>query len=308
MTETYGTEYFLKASAAGGICCSVTHSMVCPFDVVKTRIQLKPLDYNRGMIAAFRKIIANEGIGALSLGIGPTAVGYFVQGWFKFGGVEYFKIKSAQSLGQESSWRYRSVIYLASAAVAEVIADVFLCPLEATRIRLVSNPSFASGLIAACPKIIRQDGILKGFYSGFFPILFKQVPYTMTKFAVQGLASEAIATTLSMDVSKANETQKMALSLSSGTIAGVAAAIISHPADTLLSKINKSPTAGGTGSTISRLINLARESGFKNLCLSGLGPRCVMIGALTAGQFAIFDVTMSLCGAQKFHFKDPNKN
>lgn len=32
-----------------------------------------------------------------------------------------------------------------SSAAAEFIADIFLCPLEATRIRLVSNPSYASG-------------------------------------------------------------------------------------------------------------------------------------------------------------------
>ena len=307
MTEEFDSKYFFKAAAAGGLCCSVTHSMVCPFDVVKTRIQLKPAVYNGGMIPAFRKIIAEEGIGALSLGIGPTAVGYFVQGWFKFGGVEYFKVKSSQALGDENSWKYRTAIYLSSAAVAECIADIFLCPLEATRIRLVSNPSFASGMVAALPKIIRQDGAIKGFYAGFFPILFKQVPYTMTKFAVQGMVSELLAKTFSLDLTASSEKQKMALALSSGTIAGVAAAIISHPADTLLSKINKSPTAGGTGSTFSRLICLAKETGFKKLCLTGLGARCVMIGTLTAGQFAIFDVTMSMCGAKKFHFKEPTK-
>lgn len=36
------------------------------------------------------------------------------------------------------------------------------------------------------------------------------------------------------------------VSLNSGVIAGVAAAIISHPADTLLSKVNKAG-AGGEG-------------------------------------------------------------
>ena len=63
------------------------------------------------------------------------------------------------------------------------------------------------------------------------------------------------------------------ISLGSGVIAGVAAAIISHPADTLLSKINKAG-AGGTGGTASRLINIAKEMGVVKLCLTGLGPRC----------------------------------
>jgi solute carrier family 25 phosphate transporter 3 len=90
----------------------------------------------------------------------------------------------------------------------------------------------------------------------------------------------------------------------SGVIAGVAAAIISHPADTLLSKINKAG-AGGTGSTTTRLLNIAKEMGFAKLCLTGLGARCVMIGTLTAGQFGIFDTVMGVLGASKFHFHDP---
>merc|ERR1712127_885864 len=100
----------------------------------------------------------------------------------------------------------------------------------------------------------------------------------------------------------------MAMALTSGTIAGVAAAIISHPADTLLSLINKSEGAGGTGSIPSRLMNLAGEVGFKKLCLTGLGARCVMIGTLTAGQFGIFDIVMNATGAQTFHFRNPNSD
>jgi len=55
-------------------------------DVVKTRIQLDPQVYNKGMLASFRQIMASEGAGALFTGFGPTVAGYFVQGAFKFGG------------------------------------------------------------------------------------------------------------------------------------------------------------------------------------------------------------------------------
>jgi solute carrier family 25 phosphate transporter 3 len=305
--KKYDFSYYIKGALAGGICCSVTHGALCPVDVVKTRIQLNPAKYNSGMLGGFRQVIAEEGMAGLATGLGPTAVGYFVQGWFKFGGVEFFKINAAQSLGEESAWKYRTGIYLGAAAAAEFIADIFLCPLEATRIRLVSNPTYATGLLTAFPKIIKDDGVLKGFYSGFGPILFKQIPYTMAKFAVQGWASEVIYNATGADPKKSSDSTKMAIALGSGTIAGVAAAIISHPADTLLSKINKSPTAGGTGSIGSRLVNLAKEVGLKKLCLTGLGARCVMIGTLTAGQFAIFDVTMKWTGAEKFHFHEPGK-
>jgi solute carrier family 25 phosphate transporter 3 len=53
---------------------------------VKTRIQLEPEKYNRGMLASFRTVVAEEGAGALLTGFGPTAAGYFLQGALKFGG------------------------------------------------------------------------------------------------------------------------------------------------------------------------------------------------------------------------------
>merc|ERR1719181_1275861 len=95
------------------------------------------------MVDGFRKVIKNEGAMALSTGLGATAVGYFIQGWFKFGGVEFFKIKAANAMGEKKAWENRTAIYLGAAAGAEFIADIFLCPLEAFRIRAVSDPSFA---------------------------------------------------------------------------------------------------------------------------------------------------------------------
>ena len=229
---------------------------------------------------------------------------YIIVGWFKFGGVEFFKVQFASRLGEQSAWDNRNAIYLASAAMAETIADIFLCPLEATRIRLVSEPTFANSLPSAASKLVKEQGFIRGFYSGFGPILFKQVPYTMAKFAVQGRAAEMLAASTGKPLSELKGATKLSISLGSGVIAGVAAAIISHPADTLLSKVNK-VGAGGTGSITSRLVNIAKEIGFVKLATVGLGARCVMIGTLTAGQFLLFDMVMDATGAKKFHFHEP---
>jgi len=274
------------------------------FISTQTRIQLDPSKYG-GMVSGFSKVIAEEGAGALLTGLGPTAVGYFIQGWFKFGGVEYFKINAAQSMTEQEAWDNRNAIYLGSAAAAEFIADVFLCPLEATRIRLVSNPSYAPSTIAAMGKMASEEGIIKGFYSGFGPILAKQVPYTMAKFAVQGRAAEAIYESMGKTPKECTSSENVSVSLSSGVIAGVVAAIISHPADTLLSKVNKAG-AGGEGSILTRLGRIAAETGVVKLCTQGLAARCVMIGTLTAGQFGIFDSVMEALGASKFHFHNPS--
>lgn len=302
--KTYDFMYYLKGAAAGGICCSITHGAVCPVDVVKTRVQLDPVKYNSGLIGGFRTVIAEEGVMALSTGLGATAFGYFVQGWFKFGGVELFKIKAVEALGDERAWDLKTPIYLGAAAAAEFIADIFLCPLEAVRIRSVSDPTFCDGLADGFMKMLKAEGV-GGFYAGFVPILFKQIPYTMAKFAVQGNAADAIYSSMGKRPDELSAASNVGVSLTSGVIAGVAAAIISHPADTLLSKINKAG-AGGEGSMMVRLGRIAAETGVVNLCTVGLLPRCVMIGTLTAGQFGIFDSVMNALGASKFHFHNPN--
>jgi solute carrier family 25 phosphate transporter 3 len=296
--------YYVKAAAAGGLCCSITHGAVTPLDVVKTRIQLDPVKYNSGFLGTFRTVVKAEGPGALLTGLGATAAGYFVQGWFKFGGVEFFKIKIASAVGEEAAWNNRTSIYLGASAMAEFIADLFLCPLEAVRIRSVSDPAFPQSLPAGFARMYSTEG-LTGFYAGLGPILFKQVPYTMAKFAVQGSAAEYIYNSLGSSPQQMTASQNVGVSLASGVIAGVAAAIISHPADTLLSKVNKAG-AGGTGPITSRLMNIAREIGFVKLATTGLGARCVMIGTLTAGQFGIFDSVMNVLGAKKFHFHNPH--
>jgi solute carrier family 25 phosphate transporter 3 len=300
----FDVTYYTKSALAGGICCGFTHGAVCPVDVVKTRMQLDPVKYNKGMVGGFRQVISEEGAMALSTGLGATAIGYFIQGWFKFGGVEFFKIKAAASIGEKAAWENRTAIYLGAAAGAEFIADIFLCPLEACRIRSVSDPGYASSLPGVASRLIKEEGVIRGFYSGFGPILFKQVPYTMAKFAVQGRVSEAMYKNMGKSPAECGGIMNTGISCGSGVVAGVVAAVISHPADTLLSKVNKAG-AGGDGGIPQRMMNITKETGVVKLCTQGLGARCVMIGTLTALQFGIFDSVMRALGAEKFHFHAP---
>jgi len=125
------------------------------------------------MIGSFRQVIRNEGVGALATGVGPTFAGYFLQGAFKFGGYEFFQQKLTDTFGAETVKQNRTAVYVVSSGSAEFFASIVLCPLEATRIRLVSTPDFANGLVGGFSKILKNEGIA-AFYSGFGPILFKQ--------------------------------------------------------------------------------------------------------------------------------------
>lgn len=106
----------------------------------------------------------------------------------------------------------------------------------------------------------------------------------MAKFVVYEKVAEAIY----RQYPKANmsDGQQTTVNLGSGLIAGFAAAIISQPADTMLSKINKTQGLPGEGTT-SRLIKIGKELGLRG-SYAGIGARLFMVGTLTAGQFAIY--------------------
>ena len=51
-------------------------------------------------------------------------------------------------------------------------ADILLTPLEATRIRLVSQQNYATGLVSGFTRLAKEGG-LREMYAGFLPIICK---------------------------------------------------------------------------------------------------------------------------------------
>ncbi|KAF8956999.1 mitochondrial carrier domain-containing protein [Flammula alnicola] len=282
---------------AGALCATISHGAMTPIDVVKTRIQIDPAFKTLSFISGTRHIIATEGPRGLLTGFGPTAVGYLAQGGAKFAGYEFWKTKFVEIAGsQEIAVQNRTVIYLGAASVAEFFADILLTPLEATRIRLVSERGYATGLVTGFARLAREGGIGE-LYAGFLPILCKQIPYAIGQFTVNEFCHELVYRSITEEskqkISK-SATLKYSIALGSGIIAGFAAAILSHPADTLLSQINKGH--GPTGSMPHRLFVLAREAGFKGL-FAGLGPRMIMTAGLVSSQFLMYGAIKDALGA-----------
>jgi hypothetical protein len=62
--------------------------------------------------------------------------------------------------GAENAAKYKTLLYLGSSASAEFIADVGLCPFEAVKVRVQTQPGFAKGLADGMPKLIASDGFV----------------------------------------------------------------------------------------------------------------------------------------------------
>jgi solute carrier family 25 phosphate transporter 3 len=270
----------------GGILsCGITHMLVTPLDVVKCRMQTQPEVYKgigQGLSLASKE-------GALLTGWLPTLIGYSAQGMFKFGMYEIFKDYYADLVGPTTFANYKSLVFAAASASAEFIADVALCPFEAVKVKMqTSLPSanFPSALGPALSQVSKEGKL----YAGIYPLWGRQVPYTIVKFvAFEGIVNAFYDNIFTEGKANYSKTTQLSITFASGYIAGVLCAVVSQPADTLVSKMNKDPTAK-PGELISKL-------GVSGL-YAGLGMRIIMVGTLTGLQWWIYDTFKVAVGLQ----------
>nr|CDJ84182.1 Mitochondrial substrate solute carrier domain containing protein [Haemonchus contortus]CDJ84730.1 Mitochondrial substrate solute carrier domain containing protein [Haemonchus contortus] len=272
-------KYYALCAFGGVLSCGTTHTAIVPLDLVKCRIQVNPEKY-KNIVTGFRTTVAEEGGRALAKGWAPTFVGYSLQGLGKFGFYEVFKNVYAEMLGEENAYLYRTSLYLAASASAEFIADILLAPMEATKVRVQTSPGAPPTLRGCAPMIYRSEGIM-GFYKGIVPLWLRQIPYTMMKFACFERTVELLYKyVVPKPRSECSKPEQLVVTFVAGYIAGVFCAIVSHPADTVVSKLNQD-AGSGIGGIIKKL-------GFVGLW-KGLFPRIIMIGTLTAAQWFIYD-------------------
>ncbi|KAG2237866.1 hypothetical protein INT48_002170 [Thamnidium elegans] len=301
MSETssiplYSKNYFLACTIGGILACGPTHSFVTPLDLVKCRTQVQPELY-KGVFDGWKTITKAEGLRGVFTGIGPTAIGYSLQGAGKYGFYEIFKYKYSKLVGEEAAHKHRTFLYLGASASAELIADVLLCPMEALKVRMqTSIPPFAKTTSEGFKKIMATEGI-NGFYKGL-------VPYTMVKFASFEKTVEILYKTfMTKPKHEYNKTQQLGVSFAGGYIAGIFCAVVSHPADVLVSKLNNlEKVAAGEHQTTT--MEVIKKLGMRGLW-TGLGPRIFMIGTLTGLQWLIYDTFKVTVGLPTTGSSDP---
>jgi solute carrier family 25 phosphate transporter 3 len=293
----YSPMYYAMCGIGGILSCGLTHTAVVPLDLVKCNAQVDKKNFP-GAISGMRNIYSGTvshlgfkpGMTGLAKGWGPTLLGYSVQGLCKFGFYEIFKHEFAKPFGsEEKAHEYRTLIYSAASASAEFIADLALCPFEAVKVRIQTNPKFATGLMDGFPKFLKQEG-WGSLYAGIGPLWGRQIPYTVIKFVAFERIAEAIYARLPKRKEDMNKVEQMGVIFSAGYLAGILCGAVSHPADTMVSKINKIKSDGSLGQKMRLIYSGTPESpgiGFAGLW-AGFGPRVIMIGTLTGLQWFIY--------------------
>lgn len=114
---------------------------------------MNPAKYD-SISSCFTTLLREGGVSAFWRGWAGKFYGYGLQGGFRFGLYEY--LKSFYS----NVWKdgNRSLVYFASSASAEVLANLALCPFEAVKVRVQTQPHFAEGLFDGFPKLYATEG------------------------------------------------------------------------------------------------------------------------------------------------------
>jgi solute carrier family 25 phosphate transporter 3 len=100
-------------------------------------------------------------------------------------------------------------------------------------------------------------------YKGIYPLWGRQIPYTMMKFASFETIVEMMYQRLPGQKSDYSTAAQTGVAFSAGYLAGILCAIVSHPADVMVSKLNSVRKPGeGSGAAIGRIY---KDIGFAGL-------------------------------------------
>jgi len=268
---------------SGGLCGSTAHTLLVPLDVVKTRLQADPGRYN-GPVDCARTLAADEGAAAFTQGLGATTVGYALAGALSFGLVELFGRVVRGAAGPGNALLFSVPLLGVASVLATAIVACALCPFEAVRVLAVRTGASSAEAL--------QSVLAKGGPAALFVALpanvLKEVPFVVAKFITFDRASAAL---LAAFPEVADASLSGTLSLVAGAIAGVAAALASHPADVVFTKSNKE------GGTLAGAISEVRDS--PALLVQGLAPRLLFCAILVALQFYLYAQLRGILGVSK---------
>jgi len=232
-----------------------------------------------------------------------TFLASLVFGSLGFGATELFRrfFKNAVFEGGSGGGTGEELVLLGAAALACVITSFAATPFEMIRVQSMgkveakgwtevladfladkrsarSTSTFrgGTGTIPASPKTavsgaefklkeIKKDD-LQPLFSGFAPIVSRELPFAITKFLVFDLLAKAIIALLSTQGGATEPVQVgvgptgLAISAVAGALAGIAGAIISHPADLILT-LQSSSVESGSGSSADGGTNTSSKDG-----------------------------------------------
>ncbi len=287
---SYTVAIYTILGLCGATGCALTHSLVIPLDVVKTKAQTNPEEYS-DIMQGVTKIVREEGLSGLLTGAEATLAGYFWYGLSVYPSYTFFKRYLGNTLfSSEWSVAHVNMIAVLAGALAAVVASFGLTPLEAARIRVVADPQkYKSMGLRGTLQVIASDRWTR-LYAGLPSLLTRQVIFGSVKFLAFERACDIIYST--SPALRDSTWTALGVSLVAGGVSGILSSIVSQPADSVLTYVSRS---NGDLSFFEASQVMVEEGGIESL-FRGLESRCLWAGSIIAGQFLLYDIFRNLFG------------
>lgn len=173
VTKMSESQLVTIAGATSGFVAGV---VVCPLDVVKTRLQAQGANSRYlGFVSAFKTIIKEEKFKGLYRGVVPVMIGYLPTWAIYFTVYErakyFYPGLFKEHLGQNRDW----LNHFAASMTAGSFSSFLVNPVWVVKTRLMIQTGkekvYYKGTLDAFRKMYKNEGI-KVFYSGLVPSLF----------------------------------------------------------------------------------------------------------------------------------------
>ncbi|CAI9104833.1 OLC1v1003600C1 [Oldenlandia corymbosa var. corymbosa] len=282
-SEEFSYKYYGLCGAGGMLSAGTTHLAVTPLDVLKVNMQVNPTKYS-GIFSGFHTLWLEQGPSALWRGWSGKFFGYGVQGGCKFGLYEYFKRFYADMLIDQN----KTAIFFLSSASAQTFADIALCPFEAVKVRVQTQPNFAKGLLDGFPKLYATEGF-SGFLKGLYPLWGRNLPFSVIMFSTFEHSVDMIYRKIMRKTKEdCSRAQQLGVTCLAGYTAGAVGTFVSNPADNIVASLYNGKAATA--------IQAAKNIGFLNLFTRSLPVRMTLVGPVVTLQWFLYDSIKVLSG------------
>jgi len=277
-----------------------------------------------GTVDVLKSMVELRGVGSLFQSADITFLASVAFGSFGFGATELFRRSFSVVFFSSSDAGGSEFVLLAAAAVATLVTAAVASPLEVLRVKsmgyveakrapevfrqfLIENNGQGDDPSTSLTDLVQSPKDLLPLWSGFAPTVARELPFAVTKFLVfdviaritLGFINTQVLEEGALPVQVGVGTIGLTVSAAAGALAGIAGAIVSHPADLILtltssaspndkdSEDASSNNAKQDWKVIVRDL-LSRDGGVANLFI-GLPARAVFFFLVIGLQFFLYD-------------------
>jgi solute carrier family 25 folate transporter 32 len=272
------------SGAVGGMSSAI---VACPFDVVKTRLQVQRHDihYHGGIISTARTIVLEEGVRGFFTGLSPTLVG-FVPTWM----IYFSTYPNFKSFYGDFGLADGAGLHMLSAVSAGVVTDVLTNPIWVVKTRMQTqilrpNEAKYKNFMEAIQRLVREEGA-RGLYKGLAPQLVGLVHVGIQFPLYERMKKE---------IKLYNNTTELGYigTMTAAFTAKIIASVVAYPHEILRSRLQfqHSNDPNRYKSMLDCISTIYREEGYRGY-YKGLTANLLRVLPATSISFTVFE-TMS---------------